>query len=222
MTDNPNDQELSFIEHLVELRSRLMKASLAVLLILVALLPFGLLTDHDPRLTPATASRRDQLKRRLAGLRPGGGGNQTRKDGAGDERVHVDGQRVAVELLGDLGERVSRHHGVELGRSRCLLGCFRRQLDVAPARHLAVELVEHVLGLVEATAVAVDQRLAQALAIDVEPRAAGELVYDLELAERVGNPAASRAVGAIAAATPMVGTGARIARERRTTVTPGR
>ena len=41
MTDNPNDQELSFIEHLVELRGRLMKASLAVLLILVALLPFA-------------------------------------------------------------------------------------------------------------------------------------------------------------------------------------
>ena len=41
MTDNANDQELSFIEHLVELRSRLMKASLAVLLILVALLPFA-------------------------------------------------------------------------------------------------------------------------------------------------------------------------------------
>lgn len=38
---NPNDQELSFLEHLVELRSRLLKASLAVLIILLALLPFA-------------------------------------------------------------------------------------------------------------------------------------------------------------------------------------
>jgi sec-independent protein translocase protein TatC len=38
---NPNDQELSFLEHLVELRSRLLKASLAVLLILLVLLPFS-------------------------------------------------------------------------------------------------------------------------------------------------------------------------------------
>jgi sec-independent protein translocase protein TatC len=37
----PEDKELSFLEHLVELRSRLLKASLAVLLILVALLPFA-------------------------------------------------------------------------------------------------------------------------------------------------------------------------------------
>ena len=35
------DQELSFFEHLVELRSRLLKAGLAVLLVLVALLPFS-------------------------------------------------------------------------------------------------------------------------------------------------------------------------------------
>ena len=38
---NPEDQELSFLEHLVELRSRLMKACLAILVILVALLPFA-------------------------------------------------------------------------------------------------------------------------------------------------------------------------------------
>jgi sec-independent protein translocase protein TatC len=38
---NPNDQELSFLEHLVELRSRLLKACLAVLIILLALLPFA-------------------------------------------------------------------------------------------------------------------------------------------------------------------------------------
>ena len=35
------DQELSFLEHLVELRSRLLKACAAVLLVLVALLPFS-------------------------------------------------------------------------------------------------------------------------------------------------------------------------------------
>ena len=35
------DQELSFMEHLVELRSRLLKACLAVLVILVILLPFS-------------------------------------------------------------------------------------------------------------------------------------------------------------------------------------
>jgi sec-independent protein translocase protein TatC len=40
-TDNPNDQELSFLEHLVELRSRLLKACLAVLIILLMLLPFA-------------------------------------------------------------------------------------------------------------------------------------------------------------------------------------
>jgi sec-independent protein translocase protein TatC len=38
---NPHDQELSFLEHLVELRSRLLKASLAVLVVLVCLLPFS-------------------------------------------------------------------------------------------------------------------------------------------------------------------------------------
>jgi len=38
---NPNDQELSFLEHLVELRSRLLKASLAVLIVLLCLLPFS-------------------------------------------------------------------------------------------------------------------------------------------------------------------------------------
>lgn len=38
---NPEDTELSFLEHLVELRSRLLKASLAVLVILVVLLPFS-------------------------------------------------------------------------------------------------------------------------------------------------------------------------------------
>ncbi|MDT8320861.1 MAG: twin-arginine translocase subunit TatC [Xanthomonadales bacterium] len=36
-----NDQELSFLEHLIELRSRLLKASLAVLAVLVVLLPFS-------------------------------------------------------------------------------------------------------------------------------------------------------------------------------------
>jgi Sec-independent protein secretion pathway component TatC len=35
------DQELSFLEHLVELRSRLLKACFAVLVVLVALLPFA-------------------------------------------------------------------------------------------------------------------------------------------------------------------------------------
>ena len=35
------DQELSFLEHLVELRSRLLKASLAILIVLLALLPFS-------------------------------------------------------------------------------------------------------------------------------------------------------------------------------------
>jgi sec-independent protein translocase protein TatC len=38
---NPNDQELSFLEHLVELRSRLLKACSAVLIVLVILLPFS-------------------------------------------------------------------------------------------------------------------------------------------------------------------------------------
>jgi len=38
---NPDDQELSFVEHLVELRGRLLKACLAVLIILLALLPFA-------------------------------------------------------------------------------------------------------------------------------------------------------------------------------------
>lgn len=36
-----SDQELSFLEHLVELRSRLLKASLSVLAVLVLLLPFS-------------------------------------------------------------------------------------------------------------------------------------------------------------------------------------
>lgn len=36
-----NDQELSFMEHLVELRSRLLKASFAVLAVLLVLLPFS-------------------------------------------------------------------------------------------------------------------------------------------------------------------------------------
>jgi sec-independent protein translocase protein TatC len=38
---NTHDQELSFLEHLVELRSRLLKACLAILVILIALLPFA-------------------------------------------------------------------------------------------------------------------------------------------------------------------------------------
>ena len=38
---SPEDKELSFLEHLVELRSRLLKACLAVLVILLALLPFS-------------------------------------------------------------------------------------------------------------------------------------------------------------------------------------
>lgn len=38
---NPHDQELSFLEHLVELRSRLLKASLSVLVVLLVLLPFS-------------------------------------------------------------------------------------------------------------------------------------------------------------------------------------
>jgi len=42
MTESsPSDKELSFLEHLVELRSRLLKACLAILVILVALLPFA-------------------------------------------------------------------------------------------------------------------------------------------------------------------------------------
>jgi sec-independent protein translocase protein TatC len=40
-TANSEDTELSFLEHLVELRSRLLKACLAVLVILVVLLPFS-------------------------------------------------------------------------------------------------------------------------------------------------------------------------------------
>ena len=38
---NPDDKELSFLEHLVELRSRLLKSCLAVLLFLLVLLPFS-------------------------------------------------------------------------------------------------------------------------------------------------------------------------------------
>lgn len=42
MTDHPEtDRELTFLEHLVELRGRLLKACLAVLVVLVALLPFA-------------------------------------------------------------------------------------------------------------------------------------------------------------------------------------
>lgn len=37
----PEDQELSFLQHLVELRSRLLKACVAVLVVLIALLPFS-------------------------------------------------------------------------------------------------------------------------------------------------------------------------------------
>ena len=40
MTEH-EDQELSFLEHLVELRSRLLKASAAILIVLVILLPFA-------------------------------------------------------------------------------------------------------------------------------------------------------------------------------------
>ena len=38
---NPNDKELTFLEHLVELRSRLLNSCLAVLVILLFLLPFA-------------------------------------------------------------------------------------------------------------------------------------------------------------------------------------
>jgi sec-independent protein translocase protein TatC len=38
---NSTDQELSFLEHLVELRSRLLKACMAVLVVLLFLLPFS-------------------------------------------------------------------------------------------------------------------------------------------------------------------------------------
>ena len=43
MTPEPgsHDQELTFLEHLVELRSRLLKACMAVLLVLLVLLPFA-------------------------------------------------------------------------------------------------------------------------------------------------------------------------------------
>jgi sec-independent protein translocase protein TatC len=42
MQDHPEtDQELSFLEHLVELRGRLLKACLAVLVVLIVLLPFA-------------------------------------------------------------------------------------------------------------------------------------------------------------------------------------
>ena len=42
MSDHPEtDQEQTFLEHLVELRSRLLKACGAVLLVLVCLLPFS-------------------------------------------------------------------------------------------------------------------------------------------------------------------------------------
>jgi len=39
--NSPEDQELSFLEHLVELRGRLLKACSAVLIILILLLPFA-------------------------------------------------------------------------------------------------------------------------------------------------------------------------------------
>ncbi|MDH4000654.1 MAG: twin-arginine translocase subunit TatC [Xanthomonadales bacterium] len=41
MEADSTDQELSFMEHLVELRSRLLKASFAVLAVLIVLLPFS-------------------------------------------------------------------------------------------------------------------------------------------------------------------------------------
>jgi sec-independent protein translocase protein TatC len=42
MSDRPeDDQELSFLEHLVELRGRLLKACLSVFVVLIALLPFS-------------------------------------------------------------------------------------------------------------------------------------------------------------------------------------
>jgi sec-independent protein translocase protein TatC len=42
MSDRPeDDQELSFLEHLVELRGRLLKACLSVFIVLIALLPFS-------------------------------------------------------------------------------------------------------------------------------------------------------------------------------------
>ena len=40
-TEESEDRELSFLEHLVELRSRLLKACVAVLLVLLVLLPFS-------------------------------------------------------------------------------------------------------------------------------------------------------------------------------------
>lgn len=39
--EDSNDQELSFLDHLVELRSRLLKACFSVLLVLIVLLPFA-------------------------------------------------------------------------------------------------------------------------------------------------------------------------------------
>ena len=42
MTEAPEeDHELSFLEHLVELRGRLLKACLSVVVVLIALLPFS-------------------------------------------------------------------------------------------------------------------------------------------------------------------------------------
>ena len=42
MSDIPEgDREQSFLEHLVELRSRLIKACLAILVVLICLLPFS-------------------------------------------------------------------------------------------------------------------------------------------------------------------------------------
>ena len=48
------DQELTFLEHLVELRSRLLKATAAVLIILVCLLPFAR-TIYEKLAAPLTA-----------------------------------------------------------------------------------------------------------------------------------------------------------------------
>ncbi len=39
--NNEEDHELSFLEHLVELRSRLLKACLSIVVVLIALLPFS-------------------------------------------------------------------------------------------------------------------------------------------------------------------------------------
>ncbi len=61
MEDNSSDQELSFLEHLVELRGRLLKACAAVLVVLVILLPFSrklyaLLAEPLTRVLPEGSS----------------------------------------------------------------------------------------------------------------------------------------------------------------------